>query len=357
MHKPGSKKNIVFKLVKTLIISLLLGLTLSACESSSVVINNIDEREANEILVTLYTANISAEKVEAPGKEISWNISVPKSQKIASLAILTRRGFPRSKRDSVLQIINRSSGLVPSDTTEELKFREGKARQIENTILKMDGIIDASVEISYPQSDPLNPGKEKASLTASVYIKLEGPLDPNNQLVSRVKRLVSSSISGLGFEDVTVITDQTRLSDYSKMTKANAATLNSGAGLVKIWSITMTKESQSTFQRIFFGFLAINLLFLFLFSFLFWKFFFLVKDAPKGFRILANPKPLKSEDFQAPESAATQTSKDEDDEVDDEENEDDEEDDDEEDDDEEDDDDYLDDEDLDNENEETKPSQ
>ncbi|MCH1429638.1 MAG: hypothetical protein L7U87_02645 [Chlamydiales bacterium] len=291
MYEHSNSKFSIPKFLKLLIIGLLVSTILCSCESSSIIINGVDEREANEILVTLYTANIPAEKLEATGKEIAWNISVPKSKKIAALAILTRRGFPRSKRDSILQIINRSSGLVPSDTTEELKFREGKARQIENTILKMDGIIDASVEISYPKDDPLNPGKKKADLTASVYVKLEGPLDPNNQLVSRIKRLVSSSINGLEFENVTVITDQTRLSDYSTMSKNNS-NVKAATGLVKIWSITIAKESQSMFQVLFFSFLSIILVLLLGSGFLIWKFFALLRSSPKGLRSLFSLAPL-----------------------------------------------------------------
>lgn len=254
----------------TLFKLILLTLFLTSCESLSVIINGIDEREANEILVVLNEANIEGEKQASEGKVINWNIAVPKSNKIEALTILTRRGYPRSKRENVLQIINQSSGLVPSDTTEELKFREGKARQIENTILKMDGVIDASVEISYPKSDPLNPSGHKPPLTASVYVKLEGPLDPNNQLVSRVKRLVSSSINNLEFDNVTVITDQQRLNDYSSSGKAGTSqALN--PNLVKTWGVTMTKSSQATFQTIFSSLLALLLFSLSLLAFLFFK--------------------------------------------------------------------------------------
>lgn len=323
MYEHRYPKISFLKLLKLFIVSILVSTFLCSCESSSIIINGVDEREANEILVTLYTANIPAEKLETTGKEIAWNISVPKSKKIAALAILTRRGFPRSKRDSILQIINRSSGLVPSDTTEELKFREGKARQIENTILKMDGIIDASVEISYPKDDPLNPGKKKADLTASVYVKLEGPLDPNNQLVSRIKRLVSSSINGLEFENVTVITDQTRLSDYSTMSKNNG-NVKAATGLVKIWSITIAKESQSLFQILFFSFLSIILVLLLGSGFLIWKFFALLRSSPNGLRILFTLLPLTLIDLTG-ETAKEESEEDEDDEEDEDEDEDDDE--------------------------------
>ena len=140
-------------------------------------------------------------------KAASFDIIVPESQGVEAMALLNQVGLPRKPSQNLLNIFS-NVGLVPSQMQEQIRYRAGLADQIASTIRKIDGILDAEVIISYPEEDPLNPGKFKGKITASVFVKHNGVLDdPNSHLISKIKRLVASSVTGLNYDDVTVIPD------------------------------------------------------------------------------------------------------------------------------------------------------
>jgi len=86
---------------------------------------------------------------------------------------------------------------------DRIRFQEGLSQQLANTIRMMDGIVDASVQITFPQGDD---EEHRPPLTASVLVKHRGILDnPNSLVVTKIRRLVASSLPGLEVENVTVI--------------------------------------------------------------------------------------------------------------------------------------------------------
>jgi type III secretion protein J len=251
------------------IFPLLILLFLTGCGSNEIIVNNIEEREANEIVVYLASKGIPAQKVQiaaetgAANPIVQFNISVDADQATASMSYLNRVGLPRIQGTNLLTLFAKS-GLMSSDREETIRYQAGLAEELKGTILKIDGILDANVQISFPSADLIStPGAIIPRTTASVYIKHQGILeDPNSHLETKIKRLVSSSINGLAFEDVTVISDRARLADI----QLNAAGEKIGArnlqdAYVSIWSIVMTKSSLGKFRFIFFTLILLNLLF------------------------------------------------------------------------------------------------
>lgn len=132
-------------------------LVFTSCQTQSTIVNSIPEREANEIVVLLNSKGIQAQKTAAPAAAIGggtgekmWDITVPASQITDSLAILNQAGLPRLKGTSLLQLFG-SQGLVPSDMQDRIRYQEGLSEQLATTIRKMDGIIDANVQIIFLQ--------------------------------------------------------------------------------------------------------------------------------------------------------------------------------------------------------------
>ncbi len=192
---------------------LLLLFTITACQSSKTIVNGVDERDANEIVVLLAQDDITAFKIEekasGPGggaaKEVLWDIAVSPDEAERAMATLAQNGLPRVRSPSLLDLFS-SSGLVPSDVAEKIRYRQGLADEIANMIRKMDGVVDAEVQLSFPQEDVLNPNAKMPPITASVFVKHTGILnDPNAHLISKIKQLVSGAISGLSYDNVTVI--------------------------------------------------------------------------------------------------------------------------------------------------------
>jgi type III secretion protein J len=252
----------------------IIALAFTGCESKKTIVNGLDEREANEILVLLASKNIEAFKLqqhESGGggggtKIVLWDIAVNASDATAAMEILSSYGLPRRRGQNLLELFS-AGGLVPSDLQQKIRYQAGLADQIAGTIRKIDGIIDADIQLSIPEEDPLNPNAPKGAVTASVYVKHTGVLDdPNSHLIPKIKRLVSSSVTGLSFDNVTVIPDRARFAD-SRASKEKPTELD----YVKVWTVVVAKESLTRFQIIFFSLCLMILLLAFSACWLIWK--------------------------------------------------------------------------------------
>ena len=260
--------------------------------------NALDEREANEILVFLASKGISANKGQSTAgagagggasKIVLWDISVSEKDATEAMALLNQAGLPRKRSQNLLSIFS-NVGLVPSERQDKIRYEAGLAEQIASVIRKIDGVLDAEVQISFPEEDPLNPGKTKGKIVASVYVKHNGILDdPNSHLVTKIKRLVAASITGLDYNDVTVISDRAR---GSELTGPLIPSENEEKSYVSIWTIILAKESVTRFRVVFFTFSFLILLMALALIWLTWKIYPLLKTHG-GLKGLFHLQPLK----------------------------------------------------------------
>lgn len=229
----------------------------TGCESRRTIVNGLDEKDANEIIVFLSTKGIDVSKVAHEGgggggaKITNYDISVREDQALEAMSMLNQAGLPRRRSQNLLGIFANTS-LVPSERQETIRYQAGLAEQIASTIRKIDGVLDAEVQISFPEEDPLNPEKTKGRITASVYVKHNGVLDdPNSHLVNKIKRLVAASVTGLDYDNVTVIADRARFTD---LPSSGFISGEEERPYVGVWSIVIAQESLTRFRILFFGF-------------------------------------------------------------------------------------------------------
>lgn len=275
---------------------LFLALFLTACGSEQSVVNNVTEREANEIVVFLTSKGIKTYKVQATatgaaaagGSSDMWNIMVDAEHVTNAMALLNRMGLPRPKGTTLLSLFAKS-GLMSSDKEETIRYQAGLMEELKGTILKIDGVIDAEVQISFPSAEAAEaataPGATKSKMKASVYIKHQGVMDdPNNHLETKIKRLLSGAVDGLDFDSVSIISDRARLADI--MLQPNGELISSSSHqqeYVSIWSIIMTRGSLAKFRVIFFTMIVLILIFAGGCGYLSWRFYpeFFQKIVPK----------------------------------------------------------------------------
>lgn len=248
---------------------------LTSCESKKTIVNGLEEKEANEILVFLSDKGISAEKVqEAAGgagaaKIVLYHVDVPSDRATEAMALLNQAGLPRRKIQNLLNIFS-GSGLVPSDLEQKIRYEAGLAEQVASTIRKIDGVLDADVQLSFPREDPLNPGQYKGKITASVFVKHNGILDdPNSHLITKIKRLVAASVTGLNYDDVTVI--PVRANVQESTTSAFGGEAESEKHYVNVWSLIIADESLLKFRIIFFSFVTLIFCLLLILVWILWK--------------------------------------------------------------------------------------
>lgn len=269
--------------------ALVIGLV--SCASQTTIVNSVGEREANEIVVLLASKGIDAIKTAtavtttggAATTEQMWDISVPAKQITASLAILNQAGLPRVKGTTLLDLFGTTT-LVPSDLQDRIRYQEGLSEQLANTIRKIDGIIDAEVQITLPQEESTQP------LTASIYVKHHGILDNSNSLlISKIKRLIASAYPGLTVDNVTVVTDRAVVSDISLELFEKAEKIEE---FVSIWGVVIAKDYTSKFRMIFYTFSLLVFLLLSSLTWLIWKFYPLIGEYG-GVKSLFLPYQLK----------------------------------------------------------------
>ncbi len=247
-----------------------LAVVLVGCATQTSVVTNVNEKEANEILVLLASKGIEATKAAAATSTttttatVGYDIMVPSSQITDALAALNQAGLPRTKGTTLLDLFG-TAGLVPSDLQDKIRYQEGLSEQLANTIRKMDGIIDADVQITFPEED------SDATMTASVYIKHRGVLDnPNSLIITKIKRLISSALPGLTIENVTVVADRALISDIALQSYGKPEQLQEFVG---IWSVVISKDSTASFRMIFYSFILLLFILLCALAWIIWKFF------------------------------------------------------------------------------------
>lgn len=262
----------LFRFFNLAFLLILVSSLLTSCESKRIIVNGLDEKEANEILVFLSSKGVNATKVQAASegagsKGVLWNISVDTSQGNEAMALLNQAGLPRRRGANLLNIFS-NVGLVPSGMQDKVRYQAGLAEQIASTIRKIDGVLDADVQISFPDEDPFNPNAPKQKITASVYVKHSGVLDdPNAHLISRIKRLVAGSINGLDYDNVTVIGDRARFTE----TPIGNFGIEEERPFVNVWGITVAKSSLFYFRIVFFSFTLIIVLLVLALTWVLWK--------------------------------------------------------------------------------------
>lgn len=251
---------------------LLVSVIFTSCENHQSIVNNIDEREANEIIVYLASKDIKAMKIPASGSDSPmgagaanmWDIQVIDGRSIEAIAYLNQVGLPRRQGTNLLELFAKS-GLMSSDREETIRYQAGLEEQLKNTIRKIDGVIDAEVNISFPQASNTGIGaaEEHSKVTAAVFVKHQGVMDdPNSHYETKIRRLLAGSIQNLSFEDVSVISDKARFADITL--GANAELISNRKQqneYVSIWSMKMSKHSLARFRTIFFLFICLILLF------------------------------------------------------------------------------------------------
>jgi type III secretion protein J len=280
---------------------------LAGCQQNNVIVTAVDEREANEIIVFLASRGIAASKVaftsSAPGGAqggSKWNISVNAKNSTDAMAILNQNGLPRIKGPNLLDLFAKQ-GMMASEKEDTIRYQAGLSEQIAGTIRKIDGVIDANVQISFPSNDSSGSAlpweqNTQQKITAAVYVKHQGILDdPNSHLVIKIKRLVAGSVNGLDINDVTVISDKARFAD---ITLGQSPEMLSNTpqedNYVSIWSIVMSKSSAGRFRTVFFFLCFFMVIFALFTAWLIWKLYPTLK-AKGGFKQLLQLSPFAAE--------------------------------------------------------------
>ena len=219
---------------------LLAALLLSACETE--LYNNLDQRQANEIVATLQQRGIPAQRVAVKGG--TYTVVVDKGRFAESITILKDAGLPRQEFQTMGQVFKKD-GLVSSPTQERAQMIFALSQELSRTVSEIDGVLSARVHLVLPENDPLR--QQLVPSSASVFIRHRSNA-PVGNLVPQVKMLVANGVAGLAYDKVSVI-----LVPVDSQAPTQAQDLE----MVSFFGMWMHRDNLAQAMWMFFGLVAL----------------------------------------------------------------------------------------------------
>jgi type III secretion protein J len=224
-------------------LALLAALLLSACDTE--LYNNLDQRQANEIVATLQQHGIPAQRVVVKGGQ--YTVVVDKARFADSIAILNEAGLPKQEFQTMGQVFKKD-GLVSSPMQERAQMIFALSQELSRTVSEIDGVLSARVHLVLPENDPLR--QQLVPSSASVFIRHRSDA-PVGNLVPQVKMLVANGVAGLSYDKVSVILVPV---------DAQKATQGQDAEMVSFFGLWMYRNNLAQAMWMFFGLIALVLL-------------------------------------------------------------------------------------------------
>lgn len=181
----------------------------------TVLYTGMNADEMREVLAYLGTNNITDFRVV--GED---TILVPEGEAAPLQARLAMEGYPSS--GFVYGTYLKNAGALSSQSDRELLEQYELQDRLGATIECFDGVQDAVVNISLGEdSRYILDREDMVPATASVTLTMQGNRMLTNQQASAIRNLVSHSVKGLNFEDVTI--SDTAGNPYEAGTEADAS--------------------------------------------------------------------------------------------------------------------------------------
>jgi len=192
--------------------ALLLLLLTAACEKTAL-LEGLNQRDANEIMVLLNRNGIEVtQKHVEKQQESSTTLYVEKADENNARELLINAGLPRIKAMGLSEIC-KDTGLIPTPKMEKCREMLGLKGEIINSLQSIPGVITADVVINVPEkSDFPDPNQPQPRPSASVVLQV----DTNNPATSsldesKVQQFVANAVTGMDIRDVAVIIGRTAI--------------------------------------------------------------------------------------------------------------------------------------------------
>lgn len=190
-----------------IVIATALLLTLASCTPNNVVlVQSLNQTEANDLVVRLSGEKIAA--IKQVEKDGSYTLLVEKNSQLAALRLLSSMGAPRDKYTSLGEVFKKD-GLISSPLEEYARYTYALDQDLQQTISLIDGVLAVRVHVSIPAPSDNLWSSERTKPSAAVFIKykLGYRID---LLTNRIKLLVSKAVPGLTPDMVEILPLQRR---------------------------------------------------------------------------------------------------------------------------------------------------
>lgn len=169
--------------------------------------HNLEEAEADKILVLLDKNGISAEKVMvSEGQEVTWRITVPEGDVVNARRLLVENNLP-ARPELGLSGVYQEKGLIPTPDEQRARFLLALKGEITNALRKIPGVHEVGVVLNVPEDKGMQLGEAKEMRpSASVVLRIgESELAQSGLTEEKVKQFVANSVPEMQAGDVIVI--------------------------------------------------------------------------------------------------------------------------------------------------------
>lgn len=196
---------------------LLVGLLLAACDNQLVMYTGLSEREANLMISALDASGIRYSKVRE--REGGVTVMVETTRFGEAVALLNAKGLPQQDFKSVDEVFG-EGGLIPTPAAERARLTQVYNEELAKTISQIDGVLTARVHVVLPESDAL--GRNATPSSASIFIRRDANFGIDG-FRSQLKNLLTHSIVGLSYEQVSIIDIPVEVSSVIDASAAKSA--------------------------------------------------------------------------------------------------------------------------------------
>ncbi len=201
--------------------------------------HNLEEGSANDIIVALEENGVPAEKSRDPKNKEKYLILVPSGSELRALKVLGNRGLPRPEPKG-FSAFYPSQGFIPTAGEEQVVQNYARSQEIRRSLLTIDQVLDAQVNLVIPQKGRLRLSSQPASQPrASVVIRhreIDAPISEQ-----KVKEIVAGSVQNLDPKNVVVVFTPS----------SNAGKILSDAEMVSVGPLSVSADSKTSFQGLF----------------------------------------------------------------------------------------------------------
>ncbi|MCB9506784.1 MAG: hypothetical protein H6698_02600 [Myxococcales bacterium] len=163
---------------------------------TEVVAHDLDERAANEVVVSLTVGGLAASKAVGEGE--TWSVVVPRTQAQRGLAVLAASGLPRPSVGPAS--VDEGGALVPSADEERARRLRRAESAVRETLLAFDATYDAHVHIS--QTSPRRQGDTPETQVAVVLLERT---DAGSVPDDAIRAIVGGAIEGVDPAAVAIV--------------------------------------------------------------------------------------------------------------------------------------------------------
>jgi type III secretion protein J len=191
------------KLIQWMVVGAL-SVSLAACETAEVLYTKLPERDVNEMIAVLSTSGIAADRAnKIEEKEgVMYDLQIKDNTQFAqAIKTLSVQGYPRKSYKNFGDVF-KGDGMVSTPLEQKARYLYALSEELSQTLNEIDGIKNARVHIVLSEVDPIS--RQRMPASSSVMIQHETRMDTTT-LIPKVKKLLSTAIDGLAYENINVI--------------------------------------------------------------------------------------------------------------------------------------------------------